>query len=41
MGGVSGFVTFGVDLVLGEGEDERFRRLKGFSLLLMKPWTET
>ena len=41
MGGVSGLDTFGVDLLVAEDEEERFRRLNGFSLLSMKPWTET
>lgn len=41
MGGVSGLETFGADLGPGEGDEDRLRRLKGFSLLSMKPWTET
>ena len=41
VGGVSGLDTFGVDLLVAEDEEERFRRLNGLSLLSMKPWTET
>jgi len=40
VGGVSGLDSFGVDLAVAEDEDER-RRLNGFSLLSMNPWTET